>query len=69
MLMFAFAKNDIGCMILNFLKAVHLIRSDVNELRVAIVQMTENAGTHQLNSGFPHEEMVSRANSFDLKVP
>ena len=31
MLMFAFAKNDFGCMILNFLKAVHLIRSDVNE--------------------------------------
>ena len=31
MLMFAFAKNDFGCMILIFLKAVHLIRSDVNE--------------------------------------
>ena len=30
-LMFAFAKNDFGCMILNFLQAVHLIRSDVNE--------------------------------------
>ena len=31
-LMFAFAKNDLGCMILIFfLKAVHLIRSDVNE--------------------------------------
>ena len=31
MLMFAFAKNDFGCMILNFLKALHLIRSDVNK--------------------------------------
>ena len=31
MFMFAFAKNDFGYMILNFLKAVHLIRSDVNE--------------------------------------
>ena len=31
MLMFVFAKNDFGCMILIFLKVVHLIRSDVNE--------------------------------------
>ena len=46
MLMFAFAKNDFGYMILIFLKAVCLIRSDVNELRVAIVQTTENEGTH-----------------------
>ena len=31
MLMFAFAKNDFGCIILIFLKVVHLVRSDVNE--------------------------------------
>ena len=31
MLMFAIAKNDFGCIILNFFKVVHLIRSDVNE--------------------------------------
>ena len=31
MLMFAFAKNDFRCMILIFLKEVHLIRSDVHE--------------------------------------
>ena len=31
MLMFAFAKNKFDCMILKFLKAVHLIGSDVNE--------------------------------------
>ena len=36
MLMFAFAKNDFGCMIFNFLNAVHLIRSDVNEQKVAM---------------------------------
>ena len=31
MFMFAFAKNDFGCIILKFLKAVHSIRSDVSE--------------------------------------
>ena len=31
MLMSAFAKNKFDCMILKFLKAVHLIGSDVNE--------------------------------------
>ena len=31
-------------------------------------QTTENEGTHQLNSGFPRQEMVNRANSSDLKI-
>ena len=66
--MSAFAKNKFCCMILNFLKTVHLISGDVNEQRVAIVQTTENEGTHQLNSGFPRQEMANRATSSDLKI-
>ena len=57
MLMFAFAKNDFGCMILNFLETIHLISGDVNEQRVAIVQTTKNERTHQMNSGFPRQEL------------
>ena len=51
-----------------FITAVHLIRSDVSEWRVAIVQTTENGGARQLNSGFPRQEMAIRANSFNLKI-
>ena len=45
MLMSAFAKNYFCCVILNILETVHLISSNVNEQRVAIVQTTENEGT------------------------
>ena len=65
-LMSTFAKNDFCCMVLIFGEIVHLIRSDVNEQRVAIIQTIENEGTHQLNSGFPRQEMANRANSSDL---
>ena len=51
-----------------YLGTVHLIRSDVNELRVAVVQTTQNERTHQLSSDFPRQEMVNRANPSDLKI-
>ena len=37
MLMSALAKNNLRCMVLNFLQPVHLITVDVNEQRVAVV--------------------------------
>ena len=62
MLMSAFAKDDFCCMIFNFLETVHLISGDVNELRLAIVQTTDNERTHQLSSVFPRHEMrIERA--------
>ena len=42
MLMSALAKNNLHCMVLNFLQPVHLITVDVNEQRVAEVQLTKN---------------------------
>ena len=36
----ALEKNNICCMVLNFLQPVHLITVDVNEQRVAVVQPT-----------------------------
>ena len=42
MLMSAVAKNNLHCMVLNFLQPVHLITVDVNEQRVAEVQLTKN---------------------------
>ena len=42
MLMSALAKNNLRCMVLNFLQPVHLITIDVNEQRAAVVQPTEN---------------------------
>ena len=70
MLMSAFAKKkkNFGCVILNFLETVHLIRSDGNERRVAIVQTIENEREHQLSSGFPRQEMANRAYSSDFKT-
>ena len=65
MLMSGFAKNDFGCMILNFLDMVRLIRGDVNEQRLTIVQITENDRTHQLSCCLNRQEMANRANSSD----
>ena len=48
----AVEKNNICCMVLNFLQPVHLITVNVNEQRVAVVQPTENKTTHQLSNGF-----------------
>ena len=45
-----------------------MISGDVNEQKIAIVQTIENEGTHQLNSGFPRQEMANRATSSDLKI-
>ena len=68
MFMSVFAKNDFCCMILNFLETVHLIRSGLNQQRVAVVQTTRNERRHQLSSGFPRQEMANRANCSDLKI-
>ena len=38
MLMSALAKNNLRCMVLNFLQPVHLITVDVNEKRVALLR-------------------------------
>ena len=46
MLMSALQKNNkLCCLVLNFLQPVHLITADVNEQRVAIVQLTEHKNT------------------------
>ena len=65
--MSALAKNNLRCMALNFLQPVHLIPFDVNEQRVAVVQLTENKRTHRLSSGLRRQEMADRANSSDLE--
>ena len=51
-----------------FFETVHLIRSDVSEQSVAIVQTTSNLRTHQMSSSFPRQEIANRANSSDLKI-
>ena len=58
MFMPALVKNNSRCVVLNFLQPVHLITVDVNEQGVAVVQPTENKGTHQLSSGFRHQEIA-----------
>ena len=50
-----------------FLETVHLIRGDVDEQNVAIVQATANEKTHQQSSGFPRQEIANRANFPDHK--
>ena len=52
------AENSLRCVVLNFLQPVHLITVDVNEQGVAVVQPTENKRTHQLSSGFHHQEIA-----------
>ena len=59
MLVSAPAKNNLRCMVLNFLQPVHLITVDVNEQRVAVVQ-PENERTHKLSSGFRRQQCVYR---------
>ena len=54
-----FAKNNIRCVVLNFLQPVHLIAVDVNEQRGAVVQPIENKRTHQMSSDFCCQEMVT----------
>ena len=68
MLMSALAKNNLRCVVLNFLQPVHLITVDVSEQRVTTVQPTENKRTHKLSSGFRRQEMADRANSSDLEI-
>ena len=60
MLMSALVRNNLRCVVLNFLQPV-----DVNEQRVAAVQPTENKRTHKLSSGFRCQEMADRVNSSD----
>ena len=55
-------------MVLNLLQPVHLITTDVNEQGVAVVQLTENKRTHQLNSSFRPHKMADRVNSSDLEI-
>ena len=68
MLMSALAKNNLSCVVLNFLQPVHLVTVDVSEQRVTTVQLTENERTHKLSSGFRRQEMADRANSSDLEI-
>ena len=58
MFMPALVKNNSRCAVLNFLQPVHLITVDVNEQGVRVVQPTENKRTHQLSSGFRHQEIA-----------
>ena len=67
MFMSSLAKNNLCCMVWNFLQAVHLITVDDSKQRVA-VQPTENKRTHQLSGGFCCQEMMDQANSSDLEI-
>ena len=66
MLMSALAKNNLSCLVLNFLQRVHLITVDVSEQRFAVVQPTENKSIHKLSNGLRCQEIADRTNSSDL---
>ena len=68
MFMSSLAKNNLCCMVWNFLQPVHLITVDNSKQRVAVVQPTENKRTHQLSGGFCCQEMMDQANSSDLEI-
>ena len=68
MLMSALAKNNLSCLVLNFLQSVHLITVDVSEQRFAVVQPTENKRIHKPSNGFRRQEIADRTNSSDLDI-